>query len=370
MELGQLVVQPLDPKQHTHTVIFLHGRGDTSSSAAEALLRRARDTRRRRPLVDVFPTVRWVMPQAPEAAAARRSGSETESEPDESDGSSSSSAADGRGSANGITPTSRWFDVWNVLDMSDMEELQAPGLRDSVASVRRLVDAEAGKVGGLRRVLLSGVGQGGAAAVHTLLHLGGVGLTEEEEAKDDDDDSDEDEEEDDDEDDDDDVAQIVSRQKKKQPARLCGLVCLSCWLPFPGGSLEETREVIGLATDYDDDEDPNNDDIFYDASSHDNNPAKREENAAAADRRQRRLRRRQRRGDEIVRSTPALVGHCADDPLVFPEYGRQLRDALRGFGAADVRWAEYPDGGHWLSTRRGVDDVVDFLASQGVPVAE
>ncbi|KAI4861238.1 alpha/beta-hydrolase [Hypoxylon rubiginosum] len=284
MELGQLVVAPLDPRHHTHTLIFLHGRGDTSASMTDALLRWSRNSRRRS-LVDVFPTVRWVFPQAEQRLVQ---------------------------SSHDDTTWPQWFDIWNVLDMSDGEDLQAPGLRDSVASVRRIVRNEARKVGGLDRVLLSGISQGGATAVHALLHLGAVAAEDAPPEK---------------------LAEprvVVDLDEPPPPARLCGLLCFSCWLPFPGGTLEETREVIGL-------------------DGEDDDPV-REKN------------------DEIVRHTPAFLGHCADDPVVFPEYGRLLRDELRGFGM-EVEWNEYPDGGHWLNSPQGVDDVVDFLKARGIPAA-
>ncbi|XXH01201.1 Putative rhomboid protease [Hypoxylon texense] len=301
MELGQLVVAPLDPRHHTHTLIFLHGRGDTSANMTDALLRWSRNSRRRS-LVDVFPTVRWVFPQA-EARLVQ---------------SSVPASLGGKGGGEGEeeekeTVWPQWFDIWNILDMSDSEELQAPGLRDSVASIRRIVRNEARKVGGLDRVLLSGISQGGATAVHALLHLGAVAAEDAPPEK---------------------LAEprvVVDLDEPPPPARLGGLLCFSCWLPFPGGTLDETREVIGL-----DDDDGG---------------LVRE------------------KGDEIVRHTPAFLGHCADDPVVFPEYGRLLRDELRGFGM-EVEWNEYPDGGHWLNSPQGVDDVVEFLKARGIPAVE
>jgi len=57
-----------------------------------------------------------------------------------------------------------------------------------------------------------------------------------------------------------------------------------------------------------------------------------------------------------------LLEHCADDPLVLIESGRDLRETLRGFGAK-VKWNEYPSGGHWFHSPNGADDAVDFLRS-------
>ncbi|KAI1442033.1 alpha/beta-hydrolase [Annulohypoxylon stygium] len=65
--------------------------------------------------------------------------------------------------------------------------------------------------------------------------------------------------------------------------------------------------------------------------------------------------------NHVIRNTPVLLEHCADDPLVLVQYGRSIRDTLRGYGA-QVEWKEYPDGGHWLHSPTGMDDVVDFLS--------
>jgi predicted esterase len=64
--------------------------------------------------------------------------------------------------------------------------------------------------------------------------------------------------------------------------------------------------------------------------------------------------------DEVLRKTPVLLEHCADDPLVLVQNGRGLRDILRAFGA-QVEWKEYPTGGHWFHSPDGMDDVVEFV---------
>jgi predicted esterase len=90
--------------------------------------------------------------------------------------------------------------------------------------------------------------------------------------------------------------------------------CARC--PFAGRSLVQMREVLGLQG----------------VPSHDN----------------------------VLRKTPILLEHCADDPLVPVHKGRELRDTLRGFGAS-VEWKEYPQGGHWFHSPDGIDNVVNFL---------
>ncbi|KAI2471142.1 alpha/beta-hydrolase [Annulohypoxylon bovei var. microspora] len=279
MELGCSVVAPLTSHPHTHTVVFLHGRGDTSQNMADALLRWSRDSRGRT-LMDEFPSVRWVFPQA-EPSLVETTGDHWP----------------------------QWFDIWNILDMTDREELQAFGLKESVESVRRVVLREAEAVGGLNKIVLAGISQGGATAAHVLLHLGEFEGEKEGEGEDEKSAN----------------AGTVARVEDLRP-RLCGLMGFSAWLPFPGGSLDETREVLGLEGE------------LLDSKS-----------------------------DEIVKNTPVFLGHCSDDPLVFIEYGQQLRDGLESFGM-DVKWHEYPDGGHWFNAPFGMDDAVEFLKAQGIPI--
>ncbi|KAH9904551.1 alpha/beta-hydrolase [Xylariomycetidae sp. FL2044] len=292
MEQPLTVLPPLSPHPHTHTVIWLHGRGDTAAASADALFRtrgsgsgsgssnrsrlvRASSTS----LKDVFPSVRWVFPSSGHRPCEGAPGEEI----------------------------SQWFDIWNVLDLADREELQLPGLCESVESVRQLVRREAARVGGLDRVVLAGISQGAATAVHTLFNL--LVPDEVSEASDDDDDYDDD---------------ATLGGDRPGGARLAGFMAISAFLPLPGGTLEELREVLGL----------------------DGTPS-----------------------DSVVQNTPTLVSHCADDPLVFVEYGRQLVYHLREFGVASLAYKEYKDGGHWINSPRGVDDIIKFLMAQGVPAA-
>ncbi|CRK32846.1 hypothetical protein BN1723_014684 [Verticillium longisporum] len=99
--------------------------------------------------------------------------------------------------------------------------------------------------------------------------------------------------------------------------RLGAFLGFSSRLPFPGRSLPETRKVLAL------------------------------EGVPT--------------GDGVLRKTPVLLEHCADDPLVLVDWGRQLRDQLVEFGA-QVTWKEYPDGGHWFNSPKGIDDAVAFVS--------
>ena len=131
---------------HTHTVIFLHGRGDNVRSFTNSLtsLAGSRDSRGRS-LVEALPSFRWVFPQAPMRECASALG----------------------------TVWPQWFDVWNVRDFAENENLQAVGLREVVPAVRRLLADEAARLGGRwDRVVLAGISQGAATSVHTLFNLG------------------------------------------------------------------------------------------------------------------------------------------------------------------------------------------------------
>ncbi|OAA66887.1 Phospholipase/carboxylesterase [Niveomyces insectorum RCEF 264] len=140
MDIPVLVVGP--SAAHSHTVVFLHGRGDNARNFA-ASLAHARDSRRRT-LADAFPSFRWVFPQAPVRTCA--------SAPD--------------------TAWPQWFDVWNTRDFAEREELQAVGLREVVPALRTILADEAARLGGRwDRVVLAGISMGGATSVHTLFNL-------------------------------------------------------------------------------------------------------------------------------------------------------------------------------------------------------
>ncbi|KAI1080728.1 Phospholipase/Carboxylesterase family protein [Whalleya microplaca] len=174
-----LVIPPTAP--HTHTVVFLHGRGDNAEKFA-ASLTYSRDSGART-LRELFPSFKWVFPQAPVRACAAR-------------------------------PADRirqWFDIWNVADFGDREALQAAGLRESVAALRTVLADEAAALGGrFDHVVLAGISQGAATGVHALLNLD------------------------------------VPHSERDGVGRLAAFLGFSCRLPFPGRSLAETRRVLGL----------------------------------------------------------------------------------------------------------------------------
>ncbi|OTA66650.1 Phospholipase/carboxylesterase [Hypoxylon sp. EC38] len=121
---GLNVLGPSRP--HTHTVVFLHGRGDNARNFA-ASLAHWRDSRHRT-LKDAFPSFRWVFPQAPMRKCA--------STPD--------------------TSWPQWFDVWDEV----------------VPAIRRILADEAALLRGhWDRVVLAGISMGDATAAHVLFNL-------------------------------------------------------------------------------------------------------------------------------------------------------------------------------------------------------
>ncbi|GJN85734.1 hypothetical protein PLIIFM63780_009305 [Purpureocillium lilacinum] len=242
---------------HTHTVVFLHGRGDTAPRFCDSLW--LSTDSRNYTLREAFPSFRWVFPTAGIIPCRTAPGDRV----------------------------SQWFDIWDVRNFSDHEDLQAEGLRPSVERIRKLLAEEAALLGGRwDRIVLAGISQGAATATHTLLNLN--------------------------------VPQHTSPQNQTLPRRLAAYMGFSCRLPFPGRSLADTRKVLG----------------FADAPT----------------------------DNEVLRNTPILLEHCEDDPLVLVEYGRTLRESLRGFGA-NVVWREYQNGGHWFNSPQGMNDVVAFLTN-------
>lgn len=240
---------------HTHTVVFLHGRGDTARSFGESLHYSTDSQSRSLPWI--FPSFRWVFPQAEIRQCAAFPGDQI----------------------------SQWFDIWNVSNFSEHEELQATGLRESVASIRRILENEATTLGGRwDRIVLAGISQGAATSVHTLLNIN--------------------------------LPLAVAAEDQQVPRRLGAFLGFSCRMPFPGRTLAETRNLLGLEG----------------VPDH----------------------------DEVLCNTPVLLEHCVDDPLVLVEHGRVLRETLRGFGA-QVTWKEYLEGGHWFNSPTGIDDAAKFL---------
>jgi predicted esterase len=135
--------------EHTHTIIFLHGRDSTAAEfAPESIESQASDDRT---LPEIFPTIKWVFPSSKLRRSERFN-----------------------------TEMSQWFDMWSVENPAEKEELQVAGLQESIADTLDIIRTEAALVPP-ERIILGGISQGCATAIHALLcskiRLGGfIGL--------------------------------------------------------------------------------------------------------------------------------------------------------------------------------------------------
>lgn len=129
-------------KRHTHTVILLHGRDSTASEfASEFFESQASDNLT---LPETFPSFKWVFPSSKL-----------------------------RNSARFETTLSQWFDMWSVENPSERHEEQGEGLKESILEIIEIVRSEASLVDGVERVILGGISQGCATAIHALI-CGGI----------------------------------------------------------------------------------------------------------------------------------------------------------------------------------------------------
>ncbi|KAL7788313.1 Alpha/Beta hydrolase protein [Trichoderma ceciliae] len=116
---------------HTHTVILLHGRdSDAQEFASEFFECEATGPETDRTLPALFPTVRWVFPQAKSLHSKRFN-----------------------------IELSQWFDVWSVEDQQERIELQIPSLRSSINAIAELIKEEELPVP-RNRIFLGGISQG------------------------------------------------------------------------------------------------------------------------------------------------------------------------------------------------------------------
>jgi len=135
-------VAPLSDS-HSHTVILLHGRDSVASEFAEEFFEsQATDDRT---LPEIFPSIKWVFP-----------------------------ASKMRNSARFETEMSQWFDIWSVEEPSEKKELQINGLRESIEEILSVIRSET-RVIPPWRIILGGISQGCATAIHALFH-GGIRL--------------------------------------------------------------------------------------------------------------------------------------------------------------------------------------------------
>jgi predicted esterase len=127
---------------HTHTIIFLHGRGSNGRRFGSVLAKSpaAADGQT---LPQLFPGLKFVFPTSSKrrAVAFKR------------------------------MPIHQWFDNYSLDDLSLREDLPIDGLRDTAVYLDRLIEDEARGGIARNRVFLAGLSQGCAAAIYSLLTL-------------------------------------------------------------------------------------------------------------------------------------------------------------------------------------------------------
>lgn len=131
MVSSPFVVGPATGHTHTHTIILLHGRdSEAQEFASEFFECEATGTEQTQTLPNLFPTVRWVFPQANSLRSERFR-----------------------------VEMSQWFDMWSVEDQQERTELQVPGLRSSVNMIAELIEQEELLVP-RSNIFLGGISQG------------------------------------------------------------------------------------------------------------------------------------------------------------------------------------------------------------------
>ncbi|KAI2467917.1 phospholipase/carboxylesterase [Annulohypoxylon bovei var. microspora] len=144
MSQNTYVAGPQDPNNHTHTIIFLHGRDSECEEFAGEFFESEASipVGQPRTLLDRLLNVRWVFPLAPVLPSARFGGA-----------------------------MSQWFDMWSVENPEEQAELQKEGLQMSVGAILEVIRQEE-KLVPRQNIFLGGISQGFATALATFFSDG------------------------------------------------------------------------------------------------------------------------------------------------------------------------------------------------------
>ncbi|KAJ7787377.1 Alpha/Beta hydrolase protein [Mycena olivaceomarginata] len=270
-----LVVQPTGT--HTHTIILLHGRGSNAERFGLELLK-AQTSANNKTLPEHFPGLKFIFPTAKKRRAAMFN----------------------------RTPINQWFDNGSLDEPLQKQDLQYDGLREMSAFLHGLITQEAQLVG-VERVILGGLSQGCAAALHVLLNF------------------------------------------QPDSGALLGFVGMCGWLPFAATLVE-----------------PADEDNFFDVEPANPVPDLVRLQLSAANTARDiaslpALDLDPHQSPAFAR-TPVFLGHGTHDEKVVIKLGEQARDVLRQVGC-QVEWKEY-DEGHWYKVPEQIDDLVVWLKSR------
>ncbi|KAM0558032.1 hypothetical protein ACHAPJ_005199 [Fusarium lateritium] len=267
------VVEPVAP--HTHTAILLHGRGSNGQEFAEELFNETKLSDQTS-LAQKLPSWRWVFPSSRELWS-----SVFEEE------------------------MPAWFEAHSLTDTTARQDLQIPGIRESVDHLKAILDNEMKRLGGsAEKVILGGISQGAAVGLWTFL----------------------------------------CHDHEKPLGAFFGA---STWLPFAtdvGDCLVQNENIAkddGITEAKQDEGDVFVVDMLAKTKS------------AIIQVETRRL----------YLSVPVFLGHGIDDAYVDVELGRQARDTLSSIGFS-VEWKEYSEAeqeGHWIKAPEEMDDLLRFI---------
>ncbi|EEQ27203.1 hypothetical protein McanMca71_006970 [Microsporum canis] len=124
---------------HTRTIILLHGRSSNGAEFAEELF--SSRTSEKKTLAAHLPGCRWVFPTSRD-----------------------------RWSKVFEEDLTAWFDIYSLSNISEQQDLQIDGLRESTLYILGVLEREVALLGGRSdRLVLGGMSQGMAAALWTLL---------------------------------------------------------------------------------------------------------------------------------------------------------------------------------------------------------
>ncbi|KAE9364648.1 alpha/beta-hydrolase [Stipitochalara longipes BDJ] len=305
------VVKP-SGDDHTHTVIFLHGREDFGTYMAEILDDKSSDGRT---LPERFPSTRWVFPTAQIRFSARRK---------------QELCISSFPSLEGEEFISQWFDVWDVKNPEERAKLAIPGLQESIKQIVDIIQEEA-RIVPVERIILGGISQGCATAILTLLSSG---------------------------------------------LSLGGFIGWCGWLPFQSSIEELDHDCIGdkheISRQFQANLQlrsgesrrihkmlqkviPASNEITSLNEAEIVRPSKDVEFSDLA-----RLLTSLSESTTPAIKTPIFLAHSKDDEIVPFKLGNELRQIMKRLGF-DVTWKQYEDGGHWIHPEHGLDDMLAFL---------
>lgn len=278
------------PRQtHTHTVIFLHGRGSNGPEFCEDLFTSLTSSLKNLP--DTLPSWRWVFP----TAKTRHSSRFQEDE-------------------------SAWFDSWSVDNIEEKQELAVDGLRESVSHITKLLTDEIARLDGdARRVFLGGISQGMATVLWTFF--------------------------------------CATGQINKP---LGGLIGFCGWLPYAHRAEDLTRRQQAMELL----QQSGGNQSLIEPSKLDN---KRQMSKLFRDIiNDPRLPQLDASTDISILSTPVLLSHGRDDPVVSIRLGHQAARILQHL-KVPTEWHYYNGAeanGHWIKEPQGFDYMVEFIEKQ------